>query len=327
MRDLLLSAVPPVLGWFRAHRRDLPWRHGRTPYTVLVAELMLQQTRVEAVRERYAEFLLRFPTAEALARASEEEVLKAWEGLGYYSRARNLHAAAKRIAAEGFPSDYAGVRALPGVGDYTAGAVCSIALGLPVPAVDGNVVRVLSRLFADGRVQDAELKREYAALLEEVYPPETGDFAEALMELGATVCLPGGAPLCGQCPWKGLCRAEREGNASSYPVRPEKRERKKVLLNVYVLRFGEEYALRRRGEGLLAGLWEFPNYPAPRDFGETLNTLEAKHVFTHVEWHMTGRLVAARERFPEFVWADSASIAARYAVPSAFKAFLPWIRV
>ena len=159
-------------------------------------------------------FLSRFPTAEALAAAQEDEVLKLWEGLGYYSRARNLHKAAKIVAAQGFPKDFAGVRALPGVGDYTAGAVCSIALGQKEPAVDGNVLRILSRLYADGRcVDDGSVKSEYAGLLREVYPEETADFCEALMELGAIVCTPNGAPLCGHCPWRDLCLARRAGEA------------------------------------------------------------------------------------------------------------------
>ena len=149
--ELLKQAVPPLLGWYRLCKRDLPWRKERTPYRVLVSELMLQQTRVEAVKERYVEFLRRFPTAERLASASEEEVMKAWEGLGYYSRARNLHRAAKIIAEEGFPRTWVGVRALPGVGDYTAGAISSIALGVAAPAVDGNVLRILTRFFADSR--------------------------------------------------------------------------------------------------------------------------------------------------------------------------------
>ena len=146
---LMKAAVSPLLEWYRVCKRDLPWRKARSFYTALVSELMLQQTRVEAVKERYVLFLRRFPPPEALAAASEEEVLKMWEGLGYYSRARNLHKAAKILAAEGLPQDFNGVRALPGVGDYTAGAICSIALGLPQPAVDGNVLRILSRLYAD----------------------------------------------------------------------------------------------------------------------------------------------------------------------------------
>lgn len=328
-RELLLRAVPPLLAWYRACKRDLPWRHCRTPYTALVAELMLQQTRVEAVRERYVRFLSRFPTAEALAAAQEDEVLKLWEGLGYYSRARNLHKAAKIVAAQGFPKDFAGVRALPGVGDYTAGAVCSIALGQKEPAVDGNVLRILSRLYADGRcVDDGNVKSEYAGLLREVYPEETADFCEALMELGAIVCTPNGAPLCGHCPWRDLCLARRAGEAERYPVRREKRARKQVEATVLVLRCRDTFALERRGEGgLLARMWQFPFFEgeAP-DFGPVLAQKRATHVFTHVEWHMTGKLVDAAQPFAPYVWATAEEIEARYALPSAFSAFKVWLR-
>ena len=221
---LLKDAVPPLLEWYRVCKRDLPWRRNRNPYTALVAELMLQQTRVEAVKERYVQFLAAFPTAEALAAADEEEVLKLWEGLGYYSRARNLHRAAKVIAEHGFPATFEGVRALPGVGDYTAGAVCSIALGIPAPAVDGNVLRILSRLYADGsNVDDGAVRVKYAHLLRAVYPPETADFCEALMELGAIVCVPNGAPACGNCPWADVCRAHLAGREEAFPVRSEKK--------------------------------------------------------------------------------------------------------
>ena len=326
-QTLLKTAVPPLLEWFRENKRDLPWRHGRTPYTTLVSELMLQQTRVEAARERYVEFLRRFPTAEALASASEDEVLKAWEGLGYYTRARNLHAAAKVIAQEGFPQTFEGVRALPGVGDYTAGAVCSVALGLPIPAVDGNVLRVLSRLFADeSNVDGAAVRKAYASELAAVYPPEAGEFTEALMELGAIVCVPNGAPLCDKCPWINLCRAHLAGREEDFPVRGEKKARKVVRLNVFVLKCGNEYALRKRGKGLLAGLWEFPNFEgAAPEIGKTLSEKRAKHVFTHIEWHMTGRLIEVGEKDPRYVWATAEEIGKTYAVPSAFKAFLGWL--
>lgn len=324
--EFLKTAVPPLLGWYRIHKRDLPWRKDRTPYTALVAELMLQQTRVEAVKERYVSFLRRFPTAGALASASEDEVLKEWEGLGYYTRARNLHASAKLIAREGFPRTWAGVRALPGVGDYTAGAVSSIALGLPEPAVDGNVVRVLSRLFADGETDGPVLRKRYAETLRAVFPPETADFTEALMELGAIVCVPNGTPLCGDCPWNALCRARLAGEAERYPVRAEKKARRVEELNVFVLEYGGEYALEKRGKGLLAGLWGFPSFTEARDLGSVLERKQAKHVFTHVEWHMAGHLVAAREKFPQYVWATAEEIRKSYAVPSAFKAFTEWLK-
>ena len=323
------EAVSPLLAWYRASMRDLPWRKERTFYTVLVSELMLQQTRVEAVKERYVLFLQRFPTPAALAAADEEAVLKLWEGLGYYSRARNLHRAAKVIAAEGYPADFQGVRALPGVGDYTAGAICSIALGLPQPAVDGNVLRVLSSLYADGgNIGEPATRARFSALLRAAYPAETADFCEALMELGAIVCVPNGAPLCGVCPWQGLCRAHLAGEEERYPVRKEKKARRLVEATVLVLRCGGRYALEKRPvKGLLAGLWQFPFFEgeAP-DLGEVISEKRAKHIFTHVEWRMRGLLVNVREEDPRYVWASAEEIARAYAVPSAFKAFMEWIQ-
>ena len=325
---LMKAAVSPLLEWYRVCKRDLPWRKARTFYSVLVSELMLQQTRVEAVKERYVQFLQRFPAPEALAGASEDEVLKNWEGLGYYSRARNLHKAAKIIAEQGFPKDFAGVRALPGVGDYTAGAICSIALGLPQPAVDGNVLRILSRLYADGaNIDEPATRARWSELLRAAYPPETGDFCEALMELGAIVCVPNGAPLCGACPWAGLCRAHLAGEEERYPVRSGKKARRIVEATVLVLRCGNKYALEKRpAKGLLAGLWQFPFFEGDvPEFGKVLAEKRAKHIFTHVEWRMQGRLVQARAELPQYVWATADEIRRTYAVPSALKAFMDWI--
>ena len=271
----------------------------------------------------------RFPTAEALAAADEEEVLKAWEGLGYYSRARNLHKAAKLIAEGGFPRDFAGVRALPGVGGYTAGAICSIAYDMPCPAVDGNVLRVLTRLLADEtNIDSAGAKEKFSALLKEVYPKEAGEFCQALMELGALVCLPNGEPQCLLCPWRELCLARLHGEWERYPVRAPKRARKKEEHTVLVLRYEGEYALEKRKKGgLLAGLWQFPfAEDAPEAYGKVLKTKQAVHIFTHVEWRMTGCLVEAKERFSQYTWKSAAEIGEKYALPSAFKAFRGWLK-
>ena len=324
----LQSAVPPLLEWFRVHRRVLPWRENRNLYTALVAELMLQQTRVEAVKERFVQFIARFPTPEDLAEASEDEVLKMWEGLGYYTRARNLHRAAKELVSKGIPRTWAGVKALPGVGEYTAGAISSIALGLKEPAVDGNVLRILTRLLADdSNIDDAATKKRFMELLRAVYPPETADFCEGLMELGALVCVPNGPPMCGACPWEGLCKAHLQAKETAFPVRSEKRARKVVNATVCVLEREGKFALEKRQEkGLLAGLWQFPFFEGEvPDFGEIIETKQAKHVFTHVEWHMTGHLINAREHFAHYTWATAEEIRESYALPSAFKAFLPWI--
>ena len=325
----LQQAVPMLLAWFRKHKRDLPWRHDRTFYTALVAELMLQQTRVEAVKEKYVAFLEKFPTEKELALASEDEVMKAWEGLGYYTRARNLKKAAETLFAEGTPRTWVGVNALAGVGNYTAGALCSIALGLKEPAVDGNVLRILTRFFADESVADDAAKQKYAEILRAVYPDETADFCEGLMELGAIVCLPNGTPLCEACPWRTLCRAHLRGEETSYPVRAEKKERRVEHLNVYVLKCGDRYALKKREKGLLKGLWEFPNEAAPQPAagirGNLLAQKSATHVFTHVEWHMDGFLIETKTRDPAYTWATAEEIEASFAIPSAFKAFKAWL--
>ena len=326
--QLILDAVSLLLEWYRRAKRDLPWRETNDPYRVWVSEIMLQQTRVEAVQGYYARFLERFPTVETLANASEDEVLKAWEGLGYYSRARNLHRAAKVVARDGFPRTYEGVRALAGVGDYTAGAISSIALGLPCPAVDGNVLRVLTRLYADPRnIDEPAAKAAFAEILKSAYPPEAGDFCQALMELGAIVCVPNGEPLCGECPWRDICRAHLAGREMQFPVRSEKKARKMENLTVCVLEREGKYALERREEkGLLAGLWQFPLFSGdvPR-FGEVVARKRAKHVFTHIEWHMTGLLVRADAFYPQFEWFTAEEIEDSIALPSAFKAFKEWI--
>ena len=326
--DLLASAVPPLIAWYEKNKRDLPWRRDRDAYHVWISEIMLQQTRVEAAKGYYLRFLERFPDVFALARADEEEVLKAWEGLGYYSRARNLKKAAERIAAEGaFPQTWEGMRALPGIGDYTAGAVLSIAYDLPYPAVDGNVLRILTRLLADGsNIDDPATRRRFSELLKEVYPVQAGEFTQALMELGALVCIPNGDPLCLACPWQGLCRAKREGRQTEYPVRAEKRARKVVPVDVNVLTAHGKYAIEKRpAKGLLSGLWQFPLGAAPPG-GALIETQRARHVFTHVEWEMTGRLVRLEEEIPPYVWVTAEELKEKYALPSAFKPFFGWLK-
>lgn len=331
MNERLKTAVPLLLEWYSLSKRTLPWRGTHDPYRVWVSEIMLQQTRVEAVKEYYLRFMARFPTAEALASADEEEVLKYWEGLGYYSRARNLHKAAKFVAENGFPETFDGVRKLSGVGDYTAGAICSIAYDQPCPAVDGNVLRILTRLLLDeSNIDEAATKKAFAEQLRAVYPEQAGDFCQALMELGAIVCVPNGAPLCGQCPWETICLAHLQGEEERYPVRAEKRKRTIILLTVLVLHCDGRYAIQKRGEkGLLAGMWQFPVFEGgidPTAFGTVLKSKKAKHIFTHVEWHMTGYEIEAKEAFSDMIWATKEEIDEVYAVPSAFRTFRSWIK-
>jgi len=330
MDGLLKQAVPLLLEWYNGAKRELPWRGTNDPYRIWISEMMLQQTRVEAVKDYYIRFLERFPTAETLAQAEEEEILKQWEGLGYYSRARNVHKAAKYIAENGFPDTYEGVRALSGVGDYTAGAICSIAYNMPCPAVDGNVLRILTRLLADGsNIDDRATKLTFSDMLREVYPECASDFCQALMELGAIVCVPNGAPMCSRCPWKKICLAHRDGKEENFPVRSEKRERRSVTATVLVLTHNGKFALeKRREKGLLAGLWQFPCFEGrvnPNKYGTVLKEKNAKHIFTHVEWHMTGFLIRTEEESDAYKWATVEEIQTVYPVPAAFKKFRVWL--
>lgn len=321
-----------LLDWYRENARELPWRSDPTPYHVWVSEIMLQQTRVAAVLDYYRRFMERLPTVEALASCSEEELMKLWQGLGYYSRARNLQKAARVIVSEyggELPRDYAAVRALAGVGDYTAGAICSIAFGLPVPAVDGNVLRVMCRVNGDRRdVTKAETKRAVGESLRACMPTQmAGEFNQALMELGATVCLPNGAPLCGKCPLQSLCRAYLDGTTAELPVKSPKKERRVEDRTVYLIFRAGQVALRRRvPRGLLAGLWEFPNELSPWECpvaGESTFVAAGKHIFTHIEWRMSAYAVeATSDALPEgWVWASRTELKERYPIPNAFAGF------
>jgi A/G-specific adenine glycosylase len=248
-----------ALAWYRAHRRALPWREAPEPYAILLSELMCQQTRIDTALPYFARFMARWPTLEALAAAEEDEVVHAWAGLGYYSRARNLHRAARAAAAAGgLPADVEALRALPGIGPYTAGAIASIAFGLPAPVVDGNVERVLSRV--DDREEDPRaavgrraLWDRAEALVRAADAP--GDLNQALMELGALVCTPR-APRCGACPWAERCLAARAGDPERLPNKAAKAPPRPVLGVAAVVRRGGALLLGRRPPGLLGGLWE-----------------------------------------------------------------------
>ena len=340
--EVLRELPHRLLPWFSEHARDLPWRKDREPYHVWLSEIMLQQTRVEAVKGYYDRFLTRLPSISHLANAEETELLKLWEGLGYYSRARNLQKAARVIVEQYhgvFPTDYAAIRSLTGIGDYTAGAICSICFDQKTPAVDGNVLRVLSRLLDDhGCTDDPKVKRRFSDLLREVYPVEAGTFTQSLMELGATVCLPNGAPKCEVCPMGDLCLARQRQTIDELPVRAEKSPRKQQDMTVFLLTCGDKLALRKRPDnGLLAGLYELPNLHGTLSPDEIIQqaeewglrpqflekTVGRSHIFTHIRWNMTGaRLHCAAENH-EFIWADRKEVTTRYALPTAFRQFLP----
>ena len=337
---LVQSCIPLLIDWCKASRRPLPWRLEPTPYHVWVSEIMLQQTRIEAVIPYYARFLEALPTLETLANVEEDILLKLWEGLGYYSRARNLQKAARLVMAEyggELPREAASLRKLPGIGDYTAGAIASIAYGEPEPAVDGNVLRVMTRLLArSGDVMLPQTRADVAALLRAHYPrgEAAGLLTEGIMELGETLCLPNTAPKCESCPLSSLCRAYQRCETERYPVRSPKKERRMEERTVLLLRCGARYAVRKReGKGLLAGLWEFPNVPGALDEAGVLAAVrvlggeplavtpcgEAKHVFTHVEWHMRGYIIELETELGGFLWKTSEEIRTDCPIPTALR--------
>lgn len=338
--------VAPLLAWYEKNARELPWREDHSPYRVWVSEIMLQQTRVEAVKPYFERFVRELPDLASLAAAPEDRLLKLWEGLGYYSRVRNLQKAARQVMENyggHFPEEARELETLPGIGEYTAGAVASIAFGKPEPAVDGNVLRVLARWTSDGRdIGEPGVKREYREALRAVYPEgQAGSFTQALMELGAMVCLPNGAPMCGECPLAPGCLALRGGDPEAFPIKKAPAKRKTERRTVFLILNGGRAALRRRPEsGLLAGLWEFPNVLGKlsadeakgvlKEWGITAERLEkappAKHVFSHLEWHMTGYLVLASNRPEKFEWAENRELERRYALPAALKTYRDFLQ-
>ena len=326
-----------LLPWYDANRRTLPWREEVSPYRTWVSEIMLQQTRVAAVIPYFQRFMAAFPTAEALAQADTEQLMKLWEGLGYYSRARNLQKAACQIVQCGiFPDTYEAVMTLPGIGDYTAGAILSIAFGQKIPAVDGNVLRVASRITgSEDNILDAKTRSRFRALMAEVVPDNRpGAFNQALMDLGATVCLPSGEPLCADCPARGFCVAYAQGRQAQLPVRISKTKRRTEEKTVFLLLRHGSAALRQRPDsGLLAGLWEYPHVEGSLDeaaaaaqlaaWGVTphrwIKQLSFHHIFTHIRWEMTGYVVEVNGTgCADWHWCDEAQRSQR-AVPSAFE--------
>ena len=330
-----------LLPWYRENARELPWRRDREPYHIWISEIMLQQTRAQTVCEYYDRFLAALPHIQDLARVSENQLFKLWEGLGYYSRAKNLQKAAQLICVNydgRFPDDYAAIRALPGIGPYTAGAIASICFDLPTPAVDGNVLRVAARITNDATPIDLpEMKASVFEGLAAVYPKNaSGDFTQALMELGAMICTPR-SPKCPLCPVADFCRAKAAGTAVALPVRLPKREKRIEEKTVFLFLFEDKLALNRRTEpGLLSGLWQLPNVPGLLDtqaaletaasFGlcprELVRELHHNHIFTHIRWEMTCYEILCDAAPEDFIWATVPEISTHYALPTAFRQFL-----
>ena len=334
----------PLLAWYSQNARTLPWRENPTPYRVWISEIMLQQTRVEAGKPYFERFVAQLPDVAALAQADEALLLKLWEGLGYYSRVRNLQKAAKMVIEKyggQLPEHPVELQKLPGIGPYPAGALASIAFGIAAPAVDGNVLRVFARLLDDNRdIGSPSVKKEYETFAATIIPPgQAGDFNQALMELGALVCLPGGVPLCTNCPLAHLCRGRASGNASALPKKIPKSPRREETHTILRLECDCQTALRRRPpHGLLASLWELPEAKGLltaeevitliqswglKPLGAPINLGQARHIFTHVQWNMLGWAIPVEQTGGQsLVWATPHELTEAYSLPSAFRIWL-----
>lgn len=346
------------MDWYQTAHRHLPWREDPIPYKVWISEIMLQQTRVDTVIPYFHRFLSELPDIQALAEVEEDKLLKLWQGLGYYSRALNLKKAAQVMVEKysgHIPQGSKELLALPGIGPYTAGAIASIAFQQPVSAVDGNVLRIVARLTASrADIADAQTKKDTESVIETLIPQERpGDFNQALMDLGATICLPNGSPKCEICPVQEFCQAYLQNLTLEIPVKVQKKIRNTEKRTIFILHNKGRVALRKRGpKGLLRNLWEFPNVvglltenqckAALEEMGFKVQGLKAlgpsKHIFTHLEWHMRGFSVEVEEdmeagaKLPEtegggtdFVWATKEEIFHQYSIPTAFKAYMPAI--
>lgn len=368
----LKQLVEPLQKWFKGNARVLPWRENPTAYYVWISEIMLQQTRVEAVKPYFDRFIRELPEVKSLAECPEDKLLKLWEGLGYYNRVRNLKIAANQILNEYggvIPDEYDKLLKLKGIGHYTAGAVASIAYGKPVPAVDGNVLRVISRVTADDsdimkqstrthmEEKLAELMcgmtsaRRDNNMLNNVHVLIPSVFNQALMELGATVCLPNGAPHCECCPWKDMCEAKKQNRIAELPVKKKAKTRRIEEKTVFIIKDGEKIALHKRAKkGLLAGLYELPNAKGYLSEQEVIEYImrqgyepvriqpacEAKHIFSHVEWHMKGYVVFLqaseysnhdKPEAKEWIFVDVAETKENYAIPSAFAKYAEYLNL
>ncbi len=351
-RGKLSYISEPLLSWYGKSRRILPWREEPTPYHVWVSEIMLQQTRVEAVKPYYKRFMEYLPDIECLAEAEEQVLLKLWEGLGYYNRVRNLQKAARQIIEQydgRMPGEYEELLKLKGIGSYTAGAIASIAFGQAVPAVDGNVLRVLSRYrMDDALISDEKVKKRVEQELVQVMPGDRpGDFNQAMMELGAMVCLPNGEPHCEVCPLHEECLAYHNNCMTDYPKKAEKKARKIEEKTVLIIQDADKAALRKRpGKGLLAGMYEFPIIEGFKDAEQVLAYLkenglqplhikeleDSKHIFTHKEWHMKGFAVRVDELAPkngtgDWLFVEPVRTQAEFPIPSAFAAYVPYLNI
>ena len=346
----LAEIVQPLIGWYRQNKRILPWRDQNNAYYTWVSEIMLQQTRVEAVKPYFQRFIKELPDVQALAECPEEKLMKLWEGLGYYNRVRNMQQAAQTVVSEydgKLPASYEKLLSLKGIGNYTAGAIASIAYHIPVPAVDGNVMRVMSRITENRQdIMKQSVRKQVEEQLLKVMPQNTpGDFNQALMELGAVVCVPNGPARCEVCPLAENCMACRHGTVDELPVKSPKKQRTLENRTVLVIQDGERTAIQKRPEtGLLSGLYELPNLVGHLTRDEVLKRVknmqleplyieklpDAKHIFSHIEWRMTGYLIRVAsldtDRELPFIFAEKKQSEKQYAIPSAFRAYVKYMK-
>lgn len=335
-----------LVPWYQKEKRDLPWRHTTDPYRIWVSEIMLQQTRVEAVKRYYARFMEALPDVKSLAEVEEDKLLKLWEGLGYYNRVRNMQKAARQIMVDydgTFPQTYEEIRSLTGIGNYTAGAISSFSYGLACPAVDGNVLRVITRITADdGDIMKQSTRKRIEEKLKQVIPEEhAGDFNQGLIELGAIVCVPNGEPKCEECPAATFCQARKQNRIEEFPVKEKAKARRIEKKTVLILRDEDKIAINKRPEkGLLAGLYELPNIEGHftrkeitqycKDIGlmpiHIKKLPEAKHIFSHIEWHMIGYDIRVDEleksNKKDFLFIHPQEIQKNYPIPSAFEKYM-----
>lgn len=338
----------PLLRWYEEHKRVLPWRSEPTPYHVWVSEIMLQQTRVEAVKPYYTRFLNALPTIQDLAECPEEKLLKLWEGLGYYNRVRNMQIAARAVMEEyagELPADYEALKALKGIGHYTAGAIASIAYGIPEPAVDGNVLRVIARLSEDNTdIQKQSFRGRMEDAIRHAMPQDVpGAYNQALMELGAIICGPNKEPLCEECPLQDLCNAYKNHRVLDYPVKSKAKARRIEKKTVMVIQDGDKVVLHQRPKnGLLAGMYEFPNLDGKCTKKQVLTYVkekgleplriepmeDAKHIFSHVEWHMVGYVIQVaqmEEQMQDVLLVEVRDCMENYPIPSAFEKYKAYL--
>lgn len=330
--------------WYQENKRNLPWRHTKNPYYIWISEIMLQQTRVEAVKEYYARFIKKLPTLKDLAEIEEDELLKLWEGLGYYSRVRNMRKTAKILVENGYdnlPNTKEKLLNLPGIGEYTAGAILSIAFDKPTIAIDGNVYRVLGRVYEiKNSISKASTYKVYADILNKQLPKENaGCFTQSFMDLGSLICTPKN-PKCESCPLNKKCGAYKKNTQELYPVKDKKKDQRIEERIVFLYRYKDKIAIRKREEkGLLASLYEFPNTLESFSLTDIENDLmdknisyksvleigEAKHVFSHKIWYMRGYLIELKKPIEGFIWATKEELQNKYSIPSAFSYYYEYI--